>query len=72
MPVSAQPIYIAYSASLEPRAPEIAKFLSNVAIEPEEVGACIYAMSVDKRDPDVVAKEWVETNPDRVKSWTVE
>jgi len=68
----AQPIYIAYSASLEARAPEIAKFLSKVAIEPEEVGAWIYAMSVDKKDPDVVAKEWVEAHPDRVKSWTGE
>ncbi|MEP9398795.1 glycine betaine ABC transporter substrate-binding protein [Mesorhizobium sp. KR2-14] len=67
-----QPIYIAYSASLEERAPEIAKFLSKVAIEPEEVGAWIYSMSVDKKDPAVVAKEWVEAHPDRVKSWTGE
>lgn len=66
----AQPIYIAYSTQLEERAPEIAAFLKNVAIEPEEVGAWIYAMTIDKKDPATVAKEWIAANPDRVKSWT--
>lgn len=67
-----QPIYIAYSAALEERAPEIAEFLSNVAIEPEEIGEWIYSMSVENKDPAVVAKEWVEANPERVKSWVGE
>lgn len=67
-----QPIYIAYTTSLEDRAPKIAEFLSNVAIKPEEVGQWIYAMSVDKKEPAIVAKEWVEANPERVKSWTGE
>lgn len=65
-----QPIYIAYSASLEERAPEIAAFLKNVAIEPNEVGSWIYAMTIDKKEPAVVAKEWIDAHPDRVKSWT--
>ncbi|WP_421594561.1 glycine betaine ABC transporter substrate-binding protein [Shinella sp. M27] len=65
-----QPIYIAYSSSLEERAPEIAAFLNKVAIEPSEVGAWIYAMTIDKKDPATVAKEWVSANPERVKSWT--
>lgn len=65
-----QPIYIAYSASLEQRAPDIAAFLKRVAIEPEDVGAWIYAMTIEKKEPAAVAKEWVAAHADRVKAWT--
>lgn len=64
-----QPVYIAYSASLEQRAPEIAAFLSRVALSADDVGGWIYAMSVEKKPIDIVAKEWVAAHPDRVKEW---
>ncbi|MBL0373338.1 hypothetical protein JJB09_14970 [Rhizobium sp. KVB221] len=66
----AQPIFIAYSAALEQRSPDIAKFLSKVAIEPADVSGWIKDISVDKKDPQAVAKDWISANQDRVNAWT--
>lgn len=65
----AQDVYIAYSAGLEDRAPDIAAFLKNVAITPAEVGAWIYAMTVDGKTPEQTAEDWIAANPDRVAEW---
>lgn len=65
----AQPIYIAYTASLEERAPEIAHFLSNVSFEPAEIGAMIYQLTEEGMELTDIAKEWHGANGDRVAGW---
>lgn len=65
----AQDVYIAYAAALEERAPEVAAFLKNVAITPDEVGAWIYSMTVDGKSPEAMAEEWIAANPGRVEEW---
>lgn len=64
-----QPIYIAYAAALEKRAPEVAAFLGNIAIEPEEIGGWIYDMTAKGLEPDEMAAAWVAAHPERVASW---
>lgn len=63
------PVYVAYSASLETRDPEIAKFLSNVAIKADDVGGWIYELSVKKKPLDAIARDWVAANGQRVEEW---
>lgn len=65
----AQAIYVAYSATLEERAPEIAQFLSNVAFEPSEIGAMIYQLTEEKLDLAEIGKQWHAENADRVAAW---
>jgi glycine betaine/proline transport system substrate-binding protein len=63
------PIHIGYSTALSERAPEVAAFLSNVAITQEEIGGWLYEMSVNKKDPAAVASEWIAAHPERVAEW---
>lgn len=65
----AQPIYIGYSKALAVRAPEVADFLSRIRIKADDVGAWIYAMTVQHKSPNEMAAEWVEKNPERVARW---
>jgi len=62
-------VYIAYSASLEKRAPKVAGFLKNASFTIPEVEDWIYKLSVGNMKPDQVADQWVEANQDKVKSW---
>ncbi|WP_153099585.1 glycine betaine ABC transporter substrate-binding protein [Paraburkholderia hayleyella] len=64
-----QPIYIGYTRTLEKRAPQIAAFLSRVAIRTDDVNAWIYDMTVNGKTPDAMAEDWVARHPDRVKAW---
>lgn len=63
------PVHIGYSSALAERAPDVAAFLSNVAITQEEVAGWLYEMSVNQKEPAQVASEWIATNPDRVAEW---
>ena len=62
-------IYIAYSKSLEERNPEVAKFLSQIELDPAVVNEWILQIGRDKLDPRDVAEDWVNNNMDTVNSW---
>ena len=62
-------IYIAYSKSLLTRAPQVARFLKQVALDPVVVNSWILAIGQEKRLPEEVASEWVKANPAIVNQW---
>ncbi|MBY4675368.1 ABC transporter substrate-binding protein [Marinobacterium arenosum] len=62
-------VHIAYSGKLEKRAPQVARFLSNVALDAKVVSRWIYNIAEQGQDPYYMAKEWVYQNPDVVKGW---
>ncbi|WP_434055931.1 MAG: glycine betaine ABC transporter substrate-binding protein [Roseibium sp.] len=62
-------IYVAYSKSLETRNPPVAKFLSQMALDPAVVNEWILKIGRDKMDPRDVAEDWVANNMDVVNSW---
>ena len=62
-------IYVAYSKSLETRNPPVAKFLSQIALDPAVVNQWILKIGRDKMDPRDVAEEWVANNMDTVNEW---
>lgn len=62
-------VRVAYSRSLETRAPEIARFLRNINLSADAVSAMTHALSVEKHEPATVAAEWVANNSDAVDSW---
>lgn len=62
-------IFVAYSKSLEERNPPVAKFLSQLALDPNVVNQWILKIGRDKMDPRDVAEEWVAENMDVVNGW---
>ena len=62
-------VYMAYTASLTKRSPQIARFLSQVTLTPEMVGEWILNMVIEKQDPAEVAETWVTTNPEIISQW---
>lgn len=60
---------MAYSLSLEQRNPLVAKFLSQLAMDPATVNGWIVEIGRDSRDPQDVAGEWVAENMDIVNEW---
>lgn len=62
-------IYVAYSKSLERRNPPVAKFLSQMELDPTVVNEWILKVGRDKMDPRQVAEDWVANNMDVVNEW---
>lgn len=62
-------IYVAYSKSLEQRNPPVAKFLSQMALDPSVVNQWILKIGRDKMDPRDVAEDWVKNNMATVNQW---
>ena len=62
-------IYVAYSKSLETRNPPVARFLSQITLDPAVVNQWILQIGRDKMDPRDVAEEWVKNNMDTVNQW---
>ena len=62
-------IFVAYSKSLETRNPPVAKFLSQMQLDPAVVNGWILQIGRDKLDPRDVAEDWVKNNMDVVNSW---
>jgi glycine betaine/proline transport system substrate-binding protein len=62
-------IYVAYSKSLEKRNPPVAKFLSQLQLDPKVVNNWILQIGRDELDPRDVAEDWVADNMDIVNSW---
>lgn len=62
-------VHIAYSKSLEKRAPDVARFLSNIKLDTDMVSAWTRDVIVDKKEPADVVKAWVAANPKVVDRW---
>lgn len=62
-------IFVGYSKSLETRNPPVAKFLSQLQLEPEMVNGWILQIGRDEMDPRDVAENWVRENKDVVDGW---
>lgn len=61
-------VYVAYSKSLQDRAPKVAQFLKQVSFDLPTLNDWILKIS-EKQDPAQVARQWVDGNPDTVKQW---
>lgn len=62
-------VHIAYAASLAERQAELTAALERMSFEPDDISKWAYAIIVDKKPADAVAKEWIEANPDEVAKW---
>ncbi|MNY65521.1 Substrate binding domain of ABC-type glycine betaine transport system [compost metagenome] len=54
---------------MQTRAPKIAEFLKNVAIDPAQLNELILKIEKEKLPADVAAKEWVQANTAKVDQW---
>lgn len=61
-------IYIAYSASLDERNPEVASMLSKIVLDPTVINDWILQIS-EGEDAADVAEAWVEENADLIETW---
>ena len=62
-------IHVGYSLSLVERAPQVAQFLENVAVDTDIMGEWTLRVVVDEREPADVVQEWVAANPERIDAW---
>ena len=62
-------IHVAYSLSLEKRAPRVAKFLKNIAVDADTISAWTHQVVVDKREPADLVSEWIASNSARIDGW---
>jgi glycine betaine/proline transport system substrate-binding protein len=62
-------VYVLASTALQKRAPRIASFLENVAIDPQSLNELILKIEKEKQPADVAAKAWVDANPAIVDKW---
>ena len=62
-------VQIAYSKSLEQRAPTIVRLLNNIALDTDTVSGWAFEMIVKKREPEDVVREWIDANQQRVDGW---
>ena len=62
-------IYVAFSKSLWDRNPAVAKMLKNVSFSGDEINGWIVEIFENKRDPQIVAEEWIDDNRELVDSW---
>lgn len=61
---------VGYAASLEKDMPEVARFLSAMSLSPEDVTAMSYAVVVERKAPEDVARDWMAENAGRIGEWT--
>lgn len=62
-------VYVAYSARLEESAPLFVEFLNNLRFDAKTVSQWAYELAVEGKEPDTMAREWVQENPDIVNKW---
>lgn len=60
---------IHYAKDLKDRFPEAARIIDNVALDADILSGFSYGVAVEKKSPDVVAREFVDNNPDVISGW---
>ncbi len=61
--------HVAYAASLETDMPKVASFLAAITLQPADVTAMSYAVLVDGKTPEAVARDWIDANAERISEW---
>lgn len=61
---------IGYATSLETSSPKVAEFLNRVDIGSRDAAKMSYAVQVERKSPEEVAKTWIENNKSRIMEWT--
>jgi len=62
-------LHVTYATALEDAHPDAASMLSKVKLTTEQVNGIVFALSVDGKDPEEYARQWVGENSDLVDSW---
>jgi glycine betaine/proline transport system substrate-binding protein len=62
-------IQIGWATSLEKQSPAIVEFFNNFQINADDVSWMAYEVSVQKRDPGEVARQWMKENSKTVDGW---
>ena len=62
-------IQIGWATSLEKKSPAIVEFFKNFQITADDVSSMAYQVSVKKRKPSEVAREWMSKNKSTVDGW---
>ncbi len=62
-------VRIAYSKSLESRAPDAAKLLSNIDLSSDDVSNWTYQVVIQGKNAEDVVREWVSKNGSTVDKW---
>lgn len=62
-------VWVGHSRSLEDRNPDVAKMLTNIALNPATINEWALKIGRDGMDPVVVAEKWVKENMDIVNAW---
>lgn len=62
-------VHVGYRKALETEKPEVASMLHNIQFTADEVSAMTYALVIDKKDVETVAKEWVAGHQDEILAW---
>jgi len=62
-------VTVAYSKSLETRAPEVANFLSNIDLSADDVGFWTFEVVQNEKDAYDVVRAWIDANGDIVDGW---
>ena len=62
-------VHVAYAASLAQRQPDLAAALERIQFNPDDISKWAYAIIVDKKPADEVAKEWIKAHPGDVAKW---
>ncbi len=66
---SKKDVRIAHSKSLDTRAPEVAKFLTNIDLSSDDVSQWTFEVVVNGKEPEDVIKTWVNANGEKVDAW---
>ena len=66
---SQKTVKVAYSKSLETRAPEVANFLSNIDLSADDVSLWTFEVVQNEKDAYDVVRAWIDANPDIVDGW---
>ncbi|MXN67183.1 amino acid-binding protein [Stappia sp. GBMRC 2046] len=61
--------HIGYATRLEKDMPQVAEFLNRISFDPSDTTAMSYAVVVEGKSPQDVAKSWIEANGDRIGEW---
>jgi len=62
-------IQIGWGTSLEAKSPAIVEFFNNFQLTSDDVSWLAYEVSVNKRDPADVARDWMSQNEGTVDGW---
>ncbi|MBZ9811110.1 MULTISPECIES: glycine betaine ABC transporter substrate-binding protein [unclassified Mesorhizobium] len=62
-------VHVAYAASLAQRQPDLTAALERMNFNPDDISKWAYAIIVDKKPADEVAKAWIKDHPDDVAKW---